>query len=176
MNRRAQENVLTAVIAALFVGYLIVALGFGPNARLVPLPIAGIGLLCLVIQIVRQNREGGLEKNAFGPLDLLVKRRTSEPEPEPQAGSAPIPAGRSVARELEAFGFVGLFVALILALGPVPAVFLFSAGFLALSKHYSLLKAVASAAAFALIVYLLFAVGLELQLYHGLLEPLVDRF
>jgi hypothetical protein len=67
-------------------------------------------------------------------------------------------------------------VALIVALGPVPAVFLFSAGFLAVSKHYPLWKAVASAAAFAITVYLLFVVGLELQLYHGLLEPLVDRF
>ncbi|MDH3508707.1 MAG: hypothetical protein OEQ25_16345, partial [Gammaproteobacteria bacterium] len=67
MSRRAQENILTAIVACLFVGYLVVASGFGPNARLVPLPIAGIGLLCLVIQIVRQNREGGLERNTFGP-------------------------------------------------------------------------------------------------------------
>ena len=178
MNRRAQENILTAVIACLFVGYLIVALGFGPNARLVPLPIAGIGLLCLLIQIVRQNREGGLERNTFGPLDLLLGERStgSDAEPAPETEVAPAPVGRSVARELQAFGFVGAFVALIVALGPVPAVFLFSAGFLAISKHYPIWKAVAGAAAFAVTVYLLFVVGLELQLYHGLLEPLVDRF
>ncbi len=177
MNRRAQENILAAVIACLFVGYLVVAYGFGPNARLVPLPIAGIGLLCLLIQIVRQNREGGLERNTFGPLDLLIGERAPESEaiPEPSE-AAPTPTGRSVARELRAFGFVGGFVALIVALGPVPAVFLFCAGFLAISKHYPLWKAVASAGAFAVTVYLLFVVGLELQLYHGLLEPLVDRF
>jgi hypothetical protein len=178
MNRRAQENILTAVIAVLFVGYVIVASGFGPNARLVPLPIAGIGLLCLLIQIIRQNRKGGLDKNTFGQLDLLIGERVSGPEEKPEAETEPTPAPavRSVARELQAFGFVGLFVALIVALGPVPAVFLFSAGFLAISKHYPLWKAVASAAAFAITVYLLFVVGLELQLYHGLLEPLVDRF
>ncbi len=178
MTRRAQENILTAVLACLFVGYLIVALSFGPNARLVPLPIAGIGLLCLLIQVIRQNREGGLERNAFGPLDLLIGERASGPDAasENRSESAPPPAGRSVARELQALGFVGLFVALIVALGPVPAVFLFSAGFLAISKHYPLWKAIASAAAFAVTVYLLFVVGLELQLYHGLLEPLVDRF
>lgn len=178
MSRRAQENILTAVIACLFVGYLIIASGFGPNARLVPLPIAGIGLLCLLVQIVRQNREGGLEKNAFGPLDLLIGNRDpeSDSDSEKAPDAAPAPPVRSAARELQAFGFVGLFVALIVALGPVPAVFLFSAGFLAISKHYPLWKAVASAAAFAVTVYLLFVVGLELQLYHGLLEPLVDRF
>ena len=178
MSRRAQENILTAVIACLFVGYLLIASGFGPNARLVPLPIAGIGLLCLLVQIVRQNREGGLEKNAFGPLDLLIGDRTPESDSDSgkEPDAAPAPQVRSAAREFQAFGFVGLFVALIVALGPVPAVFLFSAGFLAISKHYPLWKAVASAAAFAVTVYLLFVVGLELQLYHGLLEPLVDRF
>ena len=175
MNRRAQENVVVAVLACVFIGYLAVAAGFGPNARLVPLPIAGIGLLCLLIQVVRQNREGGLEKNAFGPLDLLIGNRTAGPESDKKADSAPAPAERSAARELEAFGFVGLFVALILALGPVPSVFLFCAGFLAISKHFPVWKAVASAAVFAIIIYLLFAVGLELQLYHGLLETLVDR-
>lgn len=177
MNRRTQENILTAVIACLFVGYLAVASGFGPNARLVPLPIAGIGLLCLVVQIVRQNRAGGLEKNTFGPLDLLIGERAPESETKPEPSKAtPASTGRSVARELQAFGFVGVFVALIVALGPVPAVFLFSAGFLTVSKHYPLWKAVASAGVFAVTVYLLFVVGLELQLYHGLLEPLVDRF
>jgi hypothetical protein len=81
-----------------------------------------------------------------------------------------------VRRELVAFGFVGLFVGLIVALGPVPAVFLFCAGFLAISKHYAPWKAVALAGAFAVTVYLLFVIGLELQLYHGLLEPWVERF
>jgi hypothetical protein len=63
MSRRAQENILAAVVAGIFIGYLIIAAGFGPNARLVPLPIAGLGLLCLLIQVVRQNRAGGLERN-----------------------------------------------------------------------------------------------------------------
>lgn len=178
MTRLSQENVLTAVIACLFVGYLVVATGFGPNARLVPLPIAGIGLLCLLVQVLRQNREGGLEKNTFGPLDLLIGERAAgtETKSEPETEGVAAPAERRVARELRAFGFVGVFVALIVALGPVPAVFLFSAGYLAISKHYALWKAIVSAAAFAVTVYLLFVVGLELQLYHGLLEPLVDQF
>lgn len=180
MSRRAQENILAAILMCLLIGYVAIATSFGPNARLVPLPIAGLGLLCLIIQIVRQNREGGLERSTFGPLDLLIGERApgseAEPETATQTETAQAPAGRRVARELRAFGFVGLFVALMVSLGPVPAVFLFSAGFLALSKHYPLWKAVASAAVFSVTVYLLFVVGLELQLYHGLLEPLVDRF
>ncbi len=180
MSRRAQENVLAAIIACVFVGYLLVATGFGPNARLVPLPIAGIGLVCLLIQIVRQNRAGGLDKNTFGPLSLLIGDRAPQPRGEPatraEPGSSSKPSESSTARELRAFSFVGAFVALIVALGPVPAVFLFCAGYLAISKHYSIVRAIASAAVFAIAVYLLFVVGLELQLYHGLLEPIVDRF
>jgi hypothetical protein len=180
MSRRTQENVLAAVIGCIFVGYLIIAAGFGPNARLVPLPIAGIGLLCLLVQVVRQNRKGGLERNTFGPLSLLIGDRAPEPqkkaEPAPEGGAEAGPRAPSGARELRAFGFVGLFVALIVALGPVPAVFLFCAGYLAVSKHYPAWKAIASAATFAITLYLLFVVGLELQLYHGLLEPVLDRF
>lgn len=173
MSRRAQENILAALLVAFFLGYIAVTLTFGPNARLVPLPMAGVGLLCLIVQIVRQNRPGGLSKNTFGPLALLTGGRPTEEVEEAPAAAEP---GRDSRRELKALGFVSLFVVLIVALGPVPAVFLFSAGFLAISKHYPLAKAIATAAVFAVALYLLFVVGLELQLYHGLLEPLVDRF
>ena len=180
MSRRAQENILAAVVAGIFIGYLIIAAGFGPNARLVPLPIAGLGLLCLLIQVVRQNRAGGLERNTFGPLNLLIGDRAPEAKPAPEQSpdheTQAAPETPTSVRELKAFGFVGLFVALIVALGPVPAVFLFCAGYLAFSKHYPTWKAIASAAVFAITVYLLFVVGLELQLYHGLLEPIFDRF
>jgi Tripartite tricarboxylate transporter TctB family len=173
VSRRAQENVLAGLLVVFFVGYIAVALGFGPNARLVPLPMAGIGLLCLLVQIVRQNRPGGLRKNTFGPLALITGGRPTE---EPEAEADTREPSRVFERELRAFGFVGGFAVLIAALGPVPAVFLFSAAFLAISKHYPLWKAVAVAGAFAVLLYLLFVVGLELQLYHGLLAPLVDRF
>ncbi|HEX9875741.1 MAG TPA: tripartite tricarboxylate transporter TctB family protein [Gammaproteobacteria bacterium] len=170
MSRRAQENLLAAVLLVFFLGYLAVATRFGPNARLVPIPMALIGLVCLVAQIVRQNLKGGLTKNTFGPLLLLTGGRQT-PGTEDAAEAAGAPSGRDARRELQAFGFVALFVLLIVALGPVPAVFLFCAGFLTFSKHYAPWKAAAVALAFAATVYLLFVVGLELQLYHGLLEP-----
>lgn len=172
MSRRAQENVLAAVLAAIFVGYIAVTLTFGPNARLVPLPIALVGLGCLLVQIVRQNRPGGLGRNAFTPLALLTGGRPTEGADDDPAAPAP---ERDTRRELRAFGFVGGFVALIVALGPVPAVFLFSAGYLSTSKHYPAWKALAAAAALTAAIYVLFVAGLELQLYHGLLAPLVDR-
>ena len=173
MSRRAQENVLTAVVLCVFVVYIAIAAGFGPNARLVPLPIASLGLVCLLAQLVRQNRRGGLDRNTFGPLALLTGGR---PTAETKTDEAVEKPGHTTNREVRAFGFVGAFVALIVALGPVPAVFVFCAGFLAISKHYPLWKALAAAGTFAAAVYLLFVVGLGLQNYHGLLAPFVDRF
>jgi MFS family permease len=178
MSRLAQENILAAVLFAILAGYIAICLGFGPNARLVPLPIALVGLVSLMAQIIRQNLRKTPEQEDLGPLAALTgARRNPAAEPASATATAPERAPREESRrELMAFGVVAAFVALIVALGPVPAVFLFSGAYLSFSKHYSPWKAVSVAAAFTLAVYLLFVVALELQLYHGLLQPLVDRF
>ena len=61
MSRRVQENIVAGVLLAVFVGYLLMTLTFGPNARLVPLPIAALGTALLIIQLVRQNLHGAKE-------------------------------------------------------------------------------------------------------------------
>ena len=68
MSRRTQENVIAGLLVALFAAYLLMTLGLGPNARLVPAPIALLGLGFLLIQIVNQNRSDGSEFQ----LDLLA--------------------------------------------------------------------------------------------------------
>jgi len=167
-----QQNLVAAALVCIFCGYIAVTLSFGPNARLVPLPIALVGLACLIAQILRQNLRQGPEPDELGPLVALADRRR-QPSSVPVAPPAD-PRGEA-RRERMALGIVALFVLLVVALGPVPAVFLFSAGYLSLTKRFSVATAVAIAAAFAAAIYLLFVVGLELELYHGLLEPLVSR-
>ncbi|MCY3731852.1 MAG: hypothetical protein OXF98_10970, partial [Rhodospirillaceae bacterium] len=54
MSRRLQENIVAGVLLAAFVGYLLMTLGFGPNARLVPVPIAALGTALLVIHRLRE--------------------------------------------------------------------------------------------------------------------------
>jgi len=143
MSRRVQENIVAGLLLCIFAGYMIMCLGFGPNARLVPLPMAIFGFLLVVAQIVRQN---------LGSTDTEQDSR----------------------RELMAFGGVAIFVCLIALLGPIVAVFLFASGYLFLSRHAGIGKAVAVASVFTLTLYLLFVVGLQLQLYHGILKPLID--
>jgi hypothetical protein len=143
MTRRVQENIVAGLLLCLFAGYIIMCLGFGPNARLVPLPMAIFGFVLVAAQIIRQN---------LGSTDTAQGSR----------------------RELWAFGGVAIFVCLIALLGPIAAIFLFASGYFFLSRHAGVGKAVAVAGVFTITLYLLFVVGLQLQLYHGILRPLID--
>lgn len=170
MSQRAQENIVAGVLLCVFVGYLLITLEFGPNARLVPLPIAILGLLLLVIQLVRQNLRDAKELHVdlFASLTGQVTPETaSTAEQTPLIGPA-----EHFRRELQAGLFVAIFVGLITLLGPVAAVFLFSTGFLMLTRHYVPTRALVVGTAFTVALYVLFVFGLQLQLYHGILEPL----
>ena len=168
MSRRTQENVIAGLLVAVFTVYLLMTLSLGPNARLVPVPIALLGLGFLLIQIVNQNRSG----TEF-QLDLLASLTggvASNEEEEPTTEEAPA----SLRRELQALGFLAAFIGLILLFGPIAAVFLFTFGFFVVTRHFAPLKAMTVAGLCTLALYLLFAVGLQLQLYHGVLAPLFE--
>ena len=169
MSRRAQENVIAGILVGVFAVYLLLTLGLGPNARLVPVPIALMGLAFLLIQIVNQNLRGGREFN----LDLFASL-TAGVASSPSRESKQVETPTAFGRELQALGFLAAFIVLILLLGPIFAVFIFTTGYFVVTRHFAPLKAVAVASLCVLALYLLFAVGLQLQLYHGLLEPLFE--
>jgi uncharacterized RDD family membrane protein YckC len=108
-------------------------------------------------------------------LQMLTRQAES-------AGAAPgddpnaAPRKSSWRREVLALAIVAALVGLILLFGPMPAVFLFTGAYFLLSRHYSWPKALVYTIAFTTAIYLLFVVALEIQLYHGVLEPLVERF
>ena len=109
-----------------------------------------------------------LEVNILSSLTGI--KNPSPPEEDKQPSTPPPHKSR---REIQAILFVIIFVGLILLLGPVVAVFLFSSGFLSFTGHYPLIKAIWFSALFSVALYLLFAVALQLQLYHGILAPLI---
>ena len=169
MSRRTQENVIAGLLVAVFAVYLLMTLSLGPNARLVPVPIALLGLGFLLIQFVSQNQSDGKEFQ----LDLLASLTAgvaSKEEEESSLEEAP----PTLPRESQALGFLAVFIGLILLLGPIAAVFLFTTGFFVVTRHFAPLKAVTVAGLCTLALYLLFAVGLQLQMYHGVLAPLFE--
>ena len=170
MSRRTQENVIAGLLVAVIAVYLLMTLGLGPNARLVPVPIALLGLAFLLIQIVSQNRSDGKEFQ----LDLLASLTAGVASNEEEEESGREEAPPTLPRELQALGFLVAFIGLILLLGPIAAVFLFTTAFFVVTRHFAPPKAVTFAGLCTLALYLLFAVGLQLQMYHGVLAPLFE--
>jgi hypothetical protein len=64
---------------------------------------------------------------------------------------------------------------MVILAGPVPAIFVFTGGYFMLSGHYTWRRSLVYTAIFTVVIYLLFAVALDVQLYHGLFEPLFSQ-
>ena len=176
MSRLARENIAAIAILVVFGGVVWLCQDFGPRARLIPLPLAIAGIVLTLIQIVWQNLRSTDELQ----MDLI-----SAPEPAPAAAeSAPevsAPAADTGsrapwAREARAYAMVGILLGLILVVGLLPAVFVFTAGYFVVTRQYSWVVALAWTAAFTAVVYVLFFVALQIQPYHGLLTPLVEQW
>ena len=60
--------------------------------------------------------------------------------------------------------------------GPLPSVFLFTAGYLALTRHCSPARAILYALVCAAILYGLFGFALGVQLNRGLLSGFISNF
>ncbi len=177
MSRRLQENIVATAIVFVLLGVIYVSWGYGPRARMVPIPVAVFGLIMMVIQIIWQNLRPAGELH----VDLLEVLTQREHAPAPTA-IAKAPGAKGAASrappwraEAIAYGMVVVFTAMVFLAGPIPAIFVFTAGYFLLSRHYSWGRAFVYTALFTAAIYLLFVVALEIQLYHGVLEPIFSR-
>ncbi|MGI9259203.1 MAG: tripartite tricarboxylate transporter TctB family protein [Gammaproteobacteria bacterium] len=154
MTQRVQEILFACALVGVFVVYAYLSTNFGPNARMIPLPMAILGCLLAIAQVVNlaMDRE---------PVEKSVEDKPSEF------------AARGN-REMFALGGIVGMVALIVLLGPVVAIFIFTAAYLFVSGHFPLVRSLTIATLFTITLFLLFAVGLQLDLYHGILEPLLN--
>jgi len=171
MSRHAQENVVAAALLVLFVGIIVLCQDFGPRARMIPLPLAILGAVLTLIQIVWQNLgstdELQIDMIAVPARGVAAPKPATSAEAKPSAGKKP-----SWREEAAAFGIVAVLLALVLLIGPVPAVFLFTGGYFLFTRHYSFRAGLIYTAVFTAATYLLFFVALEIQPYHGILAPL----
>jgi hypothetical protein len=178
MSRRAQENLVLGVIIVVLLGAVVMSYGYGTRARMVPVPVAVFGLVLAFIQLVWQNLRS-MDELQVDLLQVLTKQSEKDAvakvDQAPADGLASRDPRLRQRRVVVAFAMVAVFLALVLVLGPLPAIFLFTAGYFLASGHYTWLKGLIYTSAFTAVIYLLFVVALEIQLYHGLLEPLVER-
>ncbi|MDP2397807.1 MAG: tripartite tricarboxylate transporter TctB family protein [Burkholderiales bacterium] len=172
MSRRAQENLIALIVLGVFIVAIVIALDYGQRARMVPLPIAVLGVILTLWQLVWQNIRPADELH----VDLLevltrregeaVARNVSSAFDEQSAHQRRQAAGR----ESVACGMVVLLLGLVWVIGLLPGVFLFMLGYFLLSDHYSLQKALSYSLGLVVTLYLLFVQGLGIALYHGWLE------
>lgn len=167
MSRHAQENMASALLLALFIGVIVMCQDFGPRARMIPLPLAIFGIVLTLIQLAWHN---------LGSTDELRMNMISVKVPEtPDADEQPAEAEQhSWLREAGAYGIIALLVVLILVVGLMPAVFVFTGGYLWLSRYCVWQKSLLYAALLTGSIYLLFEVALQMQPYYGLLAPLFE--
>ena len=166
MRRHAQENMVSVVLLALFIGVIVLCQDFGPRARMIPLPLAIFGIVLTLIQLAWHN---------LGSTDELKMNMISVKAPEiPEAAVAPSAPEKkpSWRREGGAYGIIGLLVVMILVAGLMPAVFVFTGGYLWLSRYCSWLMSLIYSALLTAAIYLLFEVALQMQPFHGLLAPM----
>jgi hypothetical protein len=172
MNRRTQENLVALILLAVFGGVILLCQDFGPRARMIPVPLAIFGIVLTLVQLVWQNVRSTDELQ----MDMIT---VSKPVIAANDDAAPAPLDRektpSWRREAGAYGIVAVLLALVLLVGPVPAIFIFTAGYFLLSHHYSWKAGLIYTSLFTASVYLLFGVALGIQPYHGVLAPLFDR-
>jgi hypothetical protein len=178
VSRRAQENLVALTMLVFFAGIFAMSFEYGPRARLVPLPIAALGIVLVLLQLAWQNFRslGELEVDM---LELVsgadTGKRASLPiDPDLSRGDEDSSGGTR--RELGAFGLVGSLLALCLVFGPLPAVFAFMAAYFAKSRLCSWLMAIVFALAGTLALYLLFGAVLGVQFNRGLLAPVLSPY
>lgn len=177
MSRRAQENLIAIAFLIVFVSVIVLCLDYGVRARKVPLPLAIFGLALIVIQIIWQNLRSTDELHV-DLLKVITKNEGEEIADKASEGGEPAATEQSLSRRTEgaALGVVAVILGLILLVGPIPAICLFTGGYFLLSRHYSWLKSIVYTLVFTAVVYLLFVVALEVELYHGILGPVVEQW
>lgn len=179
MSRKLQENLIVGLIILILGGVIYLSLGYGPRARMVPIPVATFGLVLAIVQLVWQNLRS-TDELYVDLLEVLTKRgdggQRRSAMAETRAEEAIKAPPRLWPKELAALGLVLGFLGLVLLIGPIPSIFIFTGSYFVLSRHFSWLKALGYTLVFTIAVYLLFVVALEIQLYHGAIEPLIEYF
>jgi hypothetical protein len=179
MSRRVQNNIVGVIVLAVFLVLLYLTFGYSSRARLVPLPVAVLGVILAVVQLFWQNFRS-VEELRMNPLDLVGNPRV--PDASTTASGMPLapPSQTEVKRkpggELSAFGLVAILLVLVYGVGPLPAVFLFTAGYLGLTRHCTPVRALVYAAICAAVLYGLFGFALGVPLNRGLLSGFISDY
>ncbi len=185
MRKRIQENALALLFFGSFAFFFVFSLDYSPRARLVPLPISVLGMALTLVQLFWQNFRASEDLS----VDMLefMSGETAEEKAAASGVERLLPAKdaperpanlweRYLSREAAAFVCVGSLLALALVTGPLPAVFVFLAGYFMLSRLCAWPMAILFAALGLVLFYSLFGYVLGVQFNRGLLAPFISPY
>lgn len=178
MSRRAQENLVAAILLFGFVGVIVMSLDYSPRSRLVPLPMAILGALLVTFQLAWQNLRS-IDELQVDVLEFLTGHSRTEGS---AAAAVETPAERAVRKKTEstknlvAFVMVAVLLAAFVLLGPIPAIFGFTAGYLILTKYSSWPRGLAYAAIFTAVIVVVFGHILKIPLDRSILLPGIGQY
>jgi hypothetical protein len=172
MSRRVQDNIVGVIVLAVFLVLLYLTFGYSSRARLVPLPVAVLGVILAVVQLFWQNFRS-VDDLLMNPLDLVGNPRIPG---TPAAPASQTEVKRKPGGEFSAFGILAILLVLVYGVGPLPAVFIFTAGYLGLTRHCTPVRAIVYAAICAAVLYGLFGFALGVPLNRGLLSGFISDY
>ena len=173
MSRRAQENLIAGILLAGFIGVIVLSLDYSPRSRLVPLPMAVLGALLVTIQLVWQNLRS-VDELQVDVLEFLTGHaRTERSE---AAGGDNGSKTTQAMKNVIAFAMVAALLAAFLLLGPIPAIFLFTAGYLILTGYSSWPRGLVYGAIFTAIIVVVFGYILKIPLDRSILLPGIGQY
>jgi hypothetical protein len=170
MGRRAQENLIALCLLAFFIGIIVLSMDYSPRARFVPLPMAVLGALLVLVQIAWQNTRS-IDELQVDVLEMLTGHARSKEE---KGNRTPDP--HSAFKHAVAFGMVALLLAGFVLLGPIPSIFLFTAGYLILTGYFPWPKGLVYAAVLTVIVVVVFGYILKIPLDRSVLLPGITHY
>ena len=159
------------LVLLIIAGFLVLSISYSPTARLVPMIIAIVGMVCIGLQLL-SSLPGLSEKLSFlsQKKDFFdtaaVKGKKIKPEVEPAEDKAPRVDAIPV-REM--FGWVILFSGLIFLFGFLLAVPVLVCIYLKYRARAGWVTSIASALGIEIVMYFGFVVLLEVFLYKGYL-------
>ncbi len=166
MTRRLQENLIVLMLLAVLCAVIWVSFDYGERARMVPVPIAVIGILFLLLQLYWQNTRPADDLN-IDVFEFLTGRKEDTVEDLVESGKgpkAPLSAATARRREYIGLGLIVLITALSMVLGAIPMSIIFGLLYFRVFAKYSILNTLLLTAATTLSVYLLFDYALGVQL------------
>ena len=166
MSKRTQDNLFCVALLFIFMGFVYLTFQLGSaRARLVPLPIAGISIVLLLLQLYLQNFRPDIKLN----VDSVDLFRISEDtiEAEGEVSDFTKKTRKNAHSEVNAFAVVVVLFALVFLLGILEATFLFILGYFLLYGKEKIPVSLAWSAGTTAAFYVMFFQLINLKPWEG---------